>query len=511
MSASASAPKPPALDEAYHILPGMPSASIDTLVGDILSRAQLPPVRCTADAEEVASALSAALPERGQPLRTVVDELLASAATYYRKNAHPGMFSYVASPGLPTDPIGHALTAALNQNVTGYQSAPGATAVERTVIGWLCALAGLPHGSDGLLVSGGSVANLSAIAAAVYRALGPEFCKLGIHGGMRPVILAAETAHFSIQRAAVMLGLGRVGVETVAVDDDHRLDVRALQAKLEALAGQPERKVCCVVASAGTTALGVVDPLADIAALCSRYRVWLHVDAAYGGAVLLSDALRGRLEGIGRADSITIDLHKWGYLAFDASALLYREPAFARELYAFEADYAEYGQDMRPETYRFFDMSPEVSRRNRALPVYLAWRHYGLEILGRNVEHNAECARYLAELVVAASDMELIGKPDLSICCFRYLPLGMQADTRAVDHLNARIVEMLNTGGNFLLSPTLIDGRPVLRVCICSHATRAGHMEELVSEVRRIGRELVDGTDQAIGGSGQDPSRLVRG
>lgn len=506
MSAIGSAPNRPVLDERCHMLSETAAASIDALVHDILSRATLSPVRSTADAVEVASALAADLPERGQPLHAVVDELMASAGAYYRKNAHPGMFSYVASPGLPTDPLGHALTAALNQNVTGYQSAPGATAVERTVIGWLCRLAGFPDGSDGLLVSGGSVANLSAIAAAVYRALGAGAREQGLHGGPRPVILAAETAHFSIRRAAILLGLGRVGVETVAVDGDHRLDVRALETTLDAIAGDSERTACCVVASAGTTALGVVDPLPDIAALCSRHRVWLHVDAAYGGAALLSDELRGRLEGIGRADSITIDLHKWGYLAFDASALLYREPASARQLYAFEAAYARYGQDMTPETYRFFDMSPEVSRRSRALPVYLAWRHYGLEVLGRNVEHNADCARYLAELVVVAADMELIGKPDLSICCFRYVPGDMRADTREVDDLNARLVEKLNMGGNFLLSPTLIDGRPVLRVCICSHATRARHMDELLSEVRRIGRELADGTDGPTSGPGHEPS-----
>lgn len=505
MSAIGSAPKRPVFDERCHILP-QAAASIDALIHDILSRATLSPVRSTADAVEVASALAVDLPERGQPLHAVVDELMASAGTYYRKNAHPGMFSYVASPGLPTDPLGFALTAALNQNVTGYQSAPGATALERTVIGWLCRLAGLPDGSDGLLVSGGSVANLSAIAVAVYRALGAGAREQGLHAGPRPVILAAETAHFSVQRAAIMLGLGREGVETVAVDGDHRLDVRALQTRLEAIAGDSERKACCVVASAGTTALGVVDPLPDIAALCSRHRVWLHVDAAYGGAALFSHELRGRLEGIGRADSITIDLHKWGYLAFDASALLYREPASARELYAFEAAYARYGQDITPETYRFFDMSPEVSRRSRALPVYLAWRHYGLEVLGRNVEHNADCARYLAELVGAATDMELIGKPDLSICCFRYVPGDMRAETRGVDDLNARLVEKLNMGGNFLLSPTLIDGRPVLRVCICSHVTRARHMDELVSEVRRIGRELADRTGGPTSGSGHEPS-----
>ena len=490
MSAVGKVPIPPVLEEHYRISLQADDVSIDALVGDILSRATQSPVRATADAQQVGSALIAELPEAGAPLQTAVDELMGSAGTYYRKNAHPGMFSYVASPGLPTDPLGHALTAALNQNVTGYHSAPGATAVERTLVRWLCRLAGLPGDSDGLVVSGGSLANLSALATAVHHALGADARELGIQAGPRPVILAAETAHFSIQRAAIMLGLGRAGVEPVAVDGGHRMDADALRNKLEEIADDPQRQACCVVATAGTTAMGVIDPLSEIAGICREHGVWLHVDAAYGGAALLSAALRERLQGIEQADSITIDLHKWCYLAFDASVLLYRDPERARDLYAFEADYARYGRSQTMEDHKFFDLSPEVSRRNRALPAYLAWRHYGLDLLGRNVQHNAECAQYLAALVESAPDMQLIQRPKLSICCFRYSPESLQGQDDLIDALNMRIIEALGLDGDFLLSPTLVDGRPVLRVCICSHATRAHHMDELVEKVRRVGVDL---------------------
>lgn len=464
--------------------------SIDALVGTVLARATESPVLRTDTAQTVGAALTADLPGAGIPLQAAVDELMSVAGTYYRKNAHPGMFSYVASPGLPTDPLGHALTAALNQNLTGYMGAPGATLVERALIRWLCTLAGLPEGSDGLLATGGSIANLSAIATAVYDRLGPSARKHGIQGGPRPVILAAESAHFSVQRAAVLLGLGSDGIEAVPSDDGYRMDVNALARQLDEAARDPGRRACCVVASAGTTGMGVIDPLPEIAALCRQHDVWLHVDAAYGGAALLSEALRERLRGIEQADSITIDLHKWCYLAFDASALLYRDPKHARELYAFEADYARYGHSQTVETCRFFDLSPEVSRRSRALPAYLAWRHYGLDVLGRNIQHNAECAQYLAELVKASADFELVGEPMLSICCFRYLPSESGGDASRVDSLNAKIVERLALGGNFLLSPTLVGARPALRVCICSHTTRAHHMDELVSEIRRIAAEL---------------------
>ena len=486
----AKAPVPPVLEEQYRISLEAGIVSIDDRVESIFARATQSPILRTDKAREVGAKLPAQPPETGVPLETAVDELMQSAGTFYRKNAHPGMFSYVASPGLPTDPLGHALTAALNQNLTGYMSAPGATMVERTLVGWLCRLAGLPEGSGGLVVSGGSLANLSAIATAVHHALGPAAREHGVFHGPRPVILAAETAHFSVQRSAVMLGLGLAGIEYVACDDDHRMDRKALAQKLDEIASDPGREACCVVATAGTTAMGVVDPLSDIAGLCRRHGVWLHVDAAYGGAALLSGALRGRLQGIEEADSLTVDLHKWCYLAFDASMLLYRNPEFARDLYAFEADYASYGRSQEPEDHKFFDLSPEVSRRGRALPAYLAWRHYGLEVLGRNIQHNAECARYLADLVESAEDMQLVGRPELSICCFRFVPPALKACDERVDSLNAGIVEALAQDGEFLLSQTVVSGRPVLRVCICSHATRARHMDELIAKVRQIGGRL---------------------
>lgn len=493
MAAASGAPNPPALEEQYRIPLEAGTVSIDALVDGILAHATDSPVLRTGTAQSVGAALTIELPDTGIPLQAAVDEIMSVAGTYYRKNAHPGMFSYVASPGLPTDPLGHALTAALNQNLTGYMGAPGATLVERALIRWLCALSGLPEGSDGLVVSGGSIANFSAIAAAVHRGLGPVAREQGIQGGPRPVILAAESAHFSVQRAAILLGLGRAGVEVVGCDETHRMDVEALARQLDEATDDPGRRVCCVVASAGTTAMGVVDPLPEIAALCRQHDVWLHVDAAYGGAALLSDALRERLCGIEQADSLTVDLHKWCYLAFDGSVLLYRDPASARELFAFEADYARYGNGQTAETRTCFDLSPEVSRRSRALPAYLAWRHYGLDVLGRNIQHNAECAQYLAELVKASADFELVTEPMLSICCFRYLPPASKDDASHVDWVNARIVERLALGGNFLLSSTLVNERPVLRVCVCSHTTSAHHMAELVLEIRRIAAVLAEG------------------
>ena len=480
-------PEAPVLAPGDRILPCEPG--IDDTIHALMEGLTDSPVRLAQSPAEIATRFRTDLPYGGAPLPEVIGEIREASLANRRKNAHPGMYAYVAAPGLPTDPVGHAMVAALNQNVTGFRSAPAMTMIERIVIGWLAELAGMPKESDGLLLSGGSWSNLSALAVAVHSKLGSQSLEEGLARGPQPVILAAQSVHFSIQRAAKVLGIGTANVVPVALDPHHRMDVGDLRAKLAEIAAAPDRLACAVVATAGTTGVGAVDPLPEIAAACREAGVWMHVDAAYGGAALLAEELRGHLAGIGEADSITLDLHKWAYLAFDASALLLREPDKARRIFGFEADYVQPTDHQRPEDHVFYEFSPDLSRRARALPVYLAWRHYGIARLGRNISHNAACVRYLAELIDGAPDMDLVSRSDLSIASFRYSPPAMAGDDAGIDRLNEAIVERLDGSGDFTVSPLLVCSRPVIRVCVCSYATTAWHMRELVETVRKIGKE----------------------
>lgn len=485
-------PTPPQLAPEYEI--SLPlDVDIDAVIAPILARSTQSPVLATAPAAKLFDGLCADLPRTPVSLEEVLDELEQTVVTHSRRNAHPGFYGYVAGPGLPTDPLGHAMTAALNQNVVGYPGSPGATVVEQVVLGWFKQLTGFPGGAEGTICSGGSIANLSALAAALYDAIGRECIRSGLmaYSGPEPVIVAAQTTHFSVQRAAVLLGLGIDQVLSVETDDRFRMRPDALQAVLLDCV-EEGRKPVCVVASAGCTLTGSVDPLADIVDICERHGVWLHVDAAYGGAGLLSDVLRPRFAGVERADSISMDLHKWFYLAFDGSVSLFRNPAAARDVFYYRTDYVQWAMDGPPEEHMFFHFGPELSRRSRALPAYLAFRYYGSEILARNVHHNHECAAYLAALVRQDPDMELVCAPDLSICCFRYRPRSLVDKTSAVDELNRVIRKRLQEQGDYLLSPTDAHNRPVLRVCICCHTTRAVHMEQLLHQVRTLGEELVD-------------------
>ena len=379
------------------------------------------------------------------------------------------------------------MVTAMNQNVVGYPASPVGTTVEKTVMRWLADLIGYPEQSEGVLLSGGSVANMTAIASALAYRFGSDYHDKGLAefcNPSPPVVLCSEEVHFSIRRAAAMLGIGKKNIVTMGTDEVFRMRPDKLG---EAL--QQHSNVVCVVASAGTTNTGAVDPLDEIAILCNQHDIWLHVDAAYGGGGLLSSELKPRYKGIEKANSVTMDLHKWFYQSLDGSVLLYRDTSSARSLFFDSPEYLQDSDQITPEQYMFFHISPELSRRFRALPFYMAFRHYGFERLGRNVLHNVQCANYLADLVRQEEEFELVVALQLAILCFRYHRNSLSDEE--TDRINSAIRDQIQHEGEYLMSATRIHGRPVLRVCIMNHATRGEHIEGLFESVLRIGRLLV--------------------
>ncbi len=459
---------------------------LDALIAPLVEQRQRSPIVRPSRAADVEALIDTSFPAGGESLESLARQITLAAERYPRRNTHPGFFGWVAPSGLPSDPLAHAMVAALSQNVGGYWSSPVGTTIEKSVIRWLADLVEFPSRAEGVFLSGGSVANLSGIAAAFIRKFGPGYRRRGLGAycrDSRPVIVCSDAAHFSVRRAAVLLGVGSDNIVSVETDDAFRLRPDRLEQALD-------RNDCvvCVVATAGTTNTGAIDPLDAIADICQARKTWLHVDAALGGGGLLSAELRPRYRGIERADSVIMDLHKWFFQALGGSLLLYRDPTDARALYTEHSEYLSAGEDASPEQYTFFGIAPELSRRFRALPFYLALRCYGIDRLGRNALHNVACANYLAELIRAENDLELVVAPQLSILCFRFHPAGPGPDE--IDRINSEIRDRIQQEGDYLMSPTRIHGRPVLRVCIINHATRAEHVEGLLESVLRIGRSL---------------------
>jgi glutamate/tyrosine decarboxylase-like PLP-dependent enzyme len=437
------------------------------------------------------------LPEHGSPLADVYRQLAAVASEHARRNAHPGFWGYICGPGLPSDPAAHAWAAALNQIVTSQGSAPGAVVMERRLIAWMGELIGWDQHAGGLLIGGGSLANLSALAVALRSVPGCE--DVGERGWSClasekwPLVYASQHAHFSVLRAMKLLGLGASRLRLIAADDNARMSIHALERAIasdRAAGFQPG----CVVATAGTTAQGAIDPLARIAEICQRESVHMHVDAAYGGAVLFSEKLRSRLAGIEAADSVIIDLHKWGFSAFDASVVLYRRPAAARAAFAITSDYAAIADATSDEEFSFFHHGIETSRRARALPIMVGMMRYGRSAFAAWIENGVALIEYLRAIVEAHPRLQWVVGGDLSIACFRYVPAGEHWSTESIDRMAVNIAAALRAQGRFLLSATTHDNRPVLRVCIVNYSTRAQHIRDFVGEVLRLGGEFETAT-----------------
>jgi aromatic-L-amino-acid/L-tryptophan decarboxylase len=290
----------------------------------------------------------------------------------------------------------------------------------------------------------------------------------------------------SIPRAASLLGLGREGVRIVPTDTSYRIDLAALTERVESDRDEG-RLPFCVVGNAGSTSTGAVDPLADLAAFCRREKLWLHVDAAYGGFARLAPGARGILAGIEEADSVTIDPHKWLHVPFDCGAVLVRDPGTLRASFGEVGAYARTQETGARSAFTFFEHGPELSRRFRGLKVWMVMRHLGADRLGEMVAHDLDMAARLAREIEADDDMELLAPVPLSTVCFRYVPNG--APEGELERLNRAILSRLQRDAVVYPTQAEIKGRFAIRACILNPRTSDADVDLLVSEVRRLGRE----------------------
>jgi glutamate/tyrosine decarboxylase-like PLP-dependent enzyme len=450
-------------------------------------------------AREIRSHLEQELPEEGEDFSELLDVFRDVILPFSRHNAHPRFFGYIAGPGTAATAMADLLASALNPTVTSWRSAPAATEIERLTINWIKQIIGYDSSADGLFTSGGSMANFCGLAAA--RSLkAPGIVRRGMHTLDRALrIYMSEECHHSIIKAAMLLGIGQDNMRLVRTDDRLRIDTADLVAKIEEdhAAGHLP---FCVVASAGTVNTGAFDPLGEVAEVARRYNLWMHVDAAYGGFSVLAPSARHLFEHLADADSVALDPHKWLYVPVDCGCVLYRDPAAARAAFSEEAEYARILSGGVEEAYAFWDYGPEMTRRFRALKVWVMLRHVGTRALGEAIERNIACAKYLAQSVEASEDFEMLAPVELSIFCFRYVPPTLKREletdaaeaNRKLDAFNERLLIELQRQGRSYLTNARVHGRFALRGCVLNYRTTERDMEVLLDDVRQIGKRLVN-------------------
>ena len=475
------------LDVAGEALDEISSAAT-RLVFEYLTTIAERPVRADNHAGKTIAEIDTELSAEGLPL----DQLIAGCRTIFdlsRHNGHPRFFGYVASPSTPIGAYADLIASALNANITCWRSGPAGTEIERMVVRWLGALIGYSREAKGLLTSGGSMANMIALlVASRRRKSGAEVSRQGLWNSGPPMTLyASEEVHMSIAKAADILGMGRDHVRVISCDDRQRIRLEDLRQRIRADLSEGLRPFC-VVGSAGTVNTGAVDPLDELANIAREFDLWFHVDGAYGAPGVLDERKKQLFAGLERADSVSLDPHKWLYVPVDAGCLLFRDEATARAAFNTEdADYIKTHGYTDEEAFAFWDYGVELSRRFRALKVWMTLQFYGTRRIAEAIAGDISLAAYLGELVSNAEDFELLAPVELSICCFRYVPSGAKLSDAELDKLNERIMELVQKGGRAYLSNATVKGRFALRACITNFRTTKADIDETIAVIREMG------------------------
>jgi glutamate/tyrosine decarboxylase-like PLP-dependent enzyme len=459
------------------------SSECTKLVVEYLTTINERPVRAENHAGKTLAAIDTELSSEGRG----IDQLVSECRTIMdlsRHNGHPRFFGYVASPATPVGAYADLIASALNANITCWRSGPAGTEVERMVVRWLGALIDYDRDGKGLLTSGGSMANMIALLIAHRRKSGVNTSRVGLWNSGPPMtIYASEEVHLSIAKAADILGFGRDHVRMIECDGRQRMRVDLLRQKIGADRREGLRPFC-VVGSAGTVNTGAVDPLNEIADVAAELDLWFHVDGAYGAPGSLDNGKKHLFAGLERADSVSLDPHKWLYVPVDAGCLLFRDDATARAAFSTEdADYIKTHGYTDEEAFAFWDYGVELSRRFRALKVWMTLQYYGRRRIAEAISEDIALAAYLGELVSQADDFELLAPVELSICCFRYV----RADAE-LDWLNERIMELVQKGGRAYLSNATVNGKFALRACITNFRTTKADIDETIAAVRDAGK-----------------------
>jgi len=433
-----------------------------------------------------ASTFDIPLPETGRPAEEIIAFVREHVMPRPMGNSHPRFFGFINASADPLGTVADYLASAMNPNCWGGDHA--AVHVENRVVRWLCALMGFPADAQGILASGGSMANFIALAAA-RRAMTPGNVREdGLGGGPRLVVYASDQVHSCVDKAVDLLGIGTRYLRKLPCDEQFRLPMDALA---RAVAEDRARglRPAIVVGSAGTVNTGAVDPLNAIADFCARESLWFHADGAYGAMARVAPSLAPQFAGMERADSLAADPHKWLYVPYEAGATLVREGHRLADAFRKFPEYLASDPDSPfPGPAWFAERGPELSRGFKALKVFMGLMRHGRAGYAAAIERDVALARYLSDEVDRRPQLERLAPTTLSIVNFRYLVTGAAAER--VDTINRQIVNRLVGSGSFFLAPTILKGRASLRVCIVNFRTSEEDLKFLLDEACRVGAEL---------------------
>jgi glutamate/tyrosine decarboxylase-like PLP-dependent enzyme len=471
--------------EQHRFLGNAVARIIDEHVSKLATR-RVTPEATPADLEKL---FDEPLPDKG----TEIEEILARFRTDIAPNAmgvpSPRYFGQFNPTPLPIGVWADALASMLNQNAGAWRNGPPSAIIEARVIRWLCDLLNYGPQSFGTLASGGSEANLIALKCA-RDSFAANIKDRGVRtapGNL--VIYASDQCHYSIDKSADILGLGREGVRKIPSDDRFHVNLEALR---KAIAKDREAGLipCCIVGVAGTTSSGAIDALESLAPIARENDCWYHVDAAYGGPLAFSPQHRDKLRGIELADSITFDPHKWMFVPFSCGATLVRDGGrILRDAFDITPEYLSDDRGGADVEFDFFRYGQLGTRRFNSLKLWMAIKFMGREGYAKTVERQINLTKYLAQQIDALEDFKRVGEVETAVCCFRFLP-EPDLSSPELDRLQQRLQQIIERSGEAWLTTTVLQGRRALRVNINSFLTEQCHVDDLVKLLARSGKQL---------------------
>lgn len=430
-----------------------------------------------------------AVPRQGKGEEAVYEDFLRLVRPYPNGNIGPRFWGWVMGTGTPQAAMADFLASVINPQMGGLDHAP--IYVEQQVVRWYCELMGFPAEAGGIIVSGGTMANVLGLAVARRQRAGWDVRVKGAYGGPPLRVYASQEVHSWLKKSCDFLGLGEEAFRKVPTLDDFTVDVAAMRAMIreDRAAGL---KPFCVIGTAGTVQTGASDDLNALADLAAAEDCWFHVDGAFGAMAKLANIpeAQAAVQGMDRADSIAFDLHKWGYLPFDVAMVITREDRHLTETFANQAPYLTAmpgGLNASGSVY-FNDRGIELTRSFRALKAWMTMRAQGTDLLGAHIARNIKQAQYLAALVEKEPQLELLAPVPLNLVNFRYKAAGL--DGEALNQLNRSILVRLQEDGIAVPSGTMIRGQFAIRVAITNHRSEQSDFDALVAGVLSLGRQL---------------------
>jgi aromatic-L-amino-acid/L-tryptophan decarboxylase len=416
------------------------------------------------------------LPKDSSPPEKVLQELEEKLFPNCTNVGHPGYMGLITPSPNPIGIIADFICSALNQNIGAYAIGPAAVAVERRTVQWLADLAGYDGNAGGNLTSGGMMANFIGIKLARDYVSSDRIQRDGVQE--RWAVYASEERHVSVDKAVDAVGLGRTALRALPTDAEFRVRLDALEA---AIAEDKKRGIrpLCIVGIFGTTNTGAVDSICALRTIADREGIWLHADAAYGGGMLLSHAWSMRNQGLGLADSITIDPHKWFYAPLDAGAILVKDDRRLTASFGMKPSYLTDELDRANERYQYYVHSFEQSRRFRALKVWMSFKRYGANQIGEWIDNNVRQAKHLYSMVAKHPEFKAASEPPMSAICIRYQSADLEDDQSK--ELHAEVARRVEQSGKFWISTTELKGKAWFRINPVNFRTRTEHMDQLLA------------------------------